>query len=210
VHENGLREQNKIATRRRILRAADKLFHEQGFAATTLERIAARAGVHKQTVLRYFGSKDEIALEFRKVGLHRFREGLLDPSRKLSVLKYWRNFMESSARAVSERGDMVRYTKLVESEPALMAASLKIHMQYEELLASALSREAGVDPESDVYARLLAALLVDGNFTIVRMLLAGGSLEKYVETALLVIDFAATSFPSRAVFERLARKTVTK
>ena len=55
-NENGLRERKKIATRRRILRAGDKLFQELGFAATTLERIAARAGVHKQTVLRYFGS----------------------------------------------------------------------------------------------------------------------------------------------------------
>src|SRR5690242_11413882 len=66
-NENGLRERKKIATRRRILRAGDKLFQELGFAATTLERIAARAGVHKQTVLRYFGSKDEIALEFRNI-----------------------------------------------------------------------------------------------------------------------------------------------
>jgi len=54
-------------------------------------------------VLRYFGSKDEIALEFRNIGLQNFREGLLDPARKMSVLKYWRDFMESSAKAVAER-----------------------------------------------------------------------------------------------------------
>src|SRR5262249_9528606 len=147
---NGLRERNKTETRRRILRAADKLFHEQGFAAATLERIAARAGVHKQTVLRYFGSKDEIALEFRQVALRHFREGLTNPARKSSVLRYWRDFIESSARAVAERGDLLRYSKLVESEPGLMAASLKIHMQYEDLLAGAISREDGEDPERDI------------------------------------------------------------
>jgi AcrR family transcriptional regulator len=219
-HDSGLRAQNKIATRRRILRAADKLFHEQGFAATTLERIATRAGVHKQTVLRYFGSKDEIALEFRRAALHQFREGLLDPARRVSVMKYWRDFIESSARAVTERGDMLRYNKLVESEPALMAASLKIFMQYEELLTEALSREAGTNADRDIYARLHAAFLVNGNFTIARMLLNSGSLEKYVEIAGLVIDFTAKCFPSRAEFAtfearhrrkgRVARRTVTE
>ncbi len=218
--DNGLRARNKIETRRRILRAADKLFHEQGFATTTLERIAVRAGVHKQTVLRYFGSKDEIALEFRKVALHRFREGLLDPARKVSVIGYWREFVESSARAVTERGDMLRYNKLVESEPALIAASLKIHMQYEELLTEALSREAGTNPDRDIYARLLAAFLVNGNFTIARMLRNRGPLDEYVKTAGLVIDFAAQCFPSRTEFagfearhrtrtRKVASKTVT-
>jgi AcrR family transcriptional regulator len=204
--ETGARAQHKIDTRRRILRAGDKLFQELGFASTTLERIAARAGVHKQTVLRYFGSKDEIALEFRQVAFRKFREGLLDPARKTGVLQYWREFMESSAKAVSVRGDVVRYTKLVESEPALMAASLKIHLQYEELLSAALSQEAGIDPETDMYARLLAALLVNGNFTVVRMLLNRGALNEYVDAALQVIDFAIESFPSRSEFEQFQRR----
>lgn len=218
--DNGLRARNKLATRRRILRAADKLFHEQGFAATTLERIAARAGVHKQTVLRYFGSKDEIALEFRRAALHQFREGLLDPARKISVMKYWRDFIESSAKAVSERGDMLRYNKLVESEPALIAASIKIHMHYEELLTTALSREAGTNPDLDIYSRLHAAFMVSANFTIARMLTNSGSLEKYVDVARMVIDFTAKCFPSRAEFdnfaarrrkkEGVARRTVTE
>lgn len=212
---NGLRAQNKIETRRRILRAADKLFHEQGFAATTLERIAVRAGVHKQTVLRYFGSKDEIALEFRKVALRQFRAGLLDPARKVSVIRYWRDFIDSSTRAVAGRGDILRYNQLVESEPELMAASLKIHMQYEELLTEALSREAGTNPDGDIYGRLLAAFLVNSNFAVARMMVHRGSLENYVETALLAIDFAAQRFPSRSEFFKfqtkgVAGKTVTE
>jgi AcrR family transcriptional regulator len=192
-----LRERKKKQTRRLILKAADELFHKKGFAAATLEEIAAKAGVHKQTVLRYFGSKDEIAVAFRQVAFHNFRKGLLDPNRSVGVLEYWRDFIEASASEVTRRGDVVRYTKLVESEPALIAASFKIHMQYEDLLAAELSREAGVDPKHDLYARLLAAFLTDGNLTVIRMMFSNDTLDRYVSTALSVVDFAIHKFPSR-------------
>jgi len=194
----GLRARKKQETRRLILKSANALFHERGYAATTLEDIADRAAVHKQTVLRYFGSKEGIALAFRQIALQKFRTGLLDPARKVPVLDYWRNFIEASAREVTERGDMVRYTKLVESEPGLMAASLAIHMQYEELLAAELSREAGLDPATDLESRLLAAFLVAGNFSIVRHLLNRGELHNYVSAALYIVDFAIQRFPRPA------------
>ena len=110
-------------------------------------------------------------------------------------MEYWRNFIEASAREVAARGDMVRYSKLMESEPALMAASFGIHLQYEELLASALSREAGLDPESDLESRLLAAFLVAANFSIARHLLNCGRLQDYLATALEAVDLAVRKFP---------------
>src|SRR5216684_177832 len=91
--EPGLRDRKKMETRRLILKCANALFHRKGYAATTLEDIAAQAHVHKQTVLRYFGSKEEIALAFRQLAIDQFKKGLLDPRRKLSVLEYWRNFV---------------------------------------------------------------------------------------------------------------------
>lgn len=210
----GLRERKKSQTRRQILKAADELFRRRGFGATTLEDIALRAAVTKQTILRYFGSKDGIVLAFRQVALHNFEKGLQDPLRRVGVLEYWRNFLEESAREVEVRGDVLRYSKLVESEPDLMAASLKIQMRYESLLAQELSREAGVDPETDLYARLLAAFLVGGNFTVMRMLLNRGDLQRYAKTALDVIDFAIEQFPSRATWSARGRRpaagTVTR
>ncbi|GAA2634791.1 TetR/AcrR family transcriptional regulator [Streptomyces spororaveus] len=46
-----------------MLNAADDLLVEQGFAATTIEGIAARAGVAKQTIYRWWKSKVEILLD---------------------------------------------------------------------------------------------------------------------------------------------------
>jgi AcrR family transcriptional regulator len=197
ANSSGRRNLKKEQTRRLILKCASALFHKRGFAATTLEDIAAEAGIHKQTVLRYFKSKEGIALAFRQVALERFKQGLQDPSRELPVLEYWRNFIETSAREVSERGDMIRFHRLTESEPALLASSLAIHLEYEELLANELSREAGLAPESDLYSRLLAAFLVAGNFAVARYQLHRGGFQQYVDLALNVVNFAINHFPPR-------------
>ncbi len=43
-----------------ILQAALDLFLEQGYARTSMDTVAARAGVTKQTVYRYYPSKEEL------------------------------------------------------------------------------------------------------------------------------------------------------
>ena len=45
-----------------ILEAADAAFRAQGFAATSMEDIARRAGLTRKTVYNLFSSKEEIAL----------------------------------------------------------------------------------------------------------------------------------------------------
>ncbi len=46
-----------------VLRAADDLLVERGFAGVTVEGIAARAGVAKQTIYRWWPSKVDILLD---------------------------------------------------------------------------------------------------------------------------------------------------
>ncbi|MCX5423293.1 TetR/AcrR family transcriptional regulator [Streptomyces sp. NBC_00078] len=58
----GLRERKKIKTREAIRAAAYGLIKEQGYDATTVERIAERAEVSPSTVFRYFPAKEDIVL----------------------------------------------------------------------------------------------------------------------------------------------------
>ncbi|MFF4985710.1 TetR/AcrR family transcriptional regulator [Streptosporangium saharense] len=51
------------AARLAVLHAADDLLVEQGFGALTIEAIARRAGVAKQTIYRWWPSKVEILLD---------------------------------------------------------------------------------------------------------------------------------------------------
>jgi AcrR family transcriptional regulator len=53
----------QLDTRARILRAAEALFVEQGFAATSLRMITARAEVNLAAVNYHFGSKEELIRE---------------------------------------------------------------------------------------------------------------------------------------------------
>jgi AcrR family transcriptional regulator len=57
---SSLRERQKEQRREAILAAAVELFEQLGFTATTVEQIAARAGVSAPTVFNYFGSKQDI------------------------------------------------------------------------------------------------------------------------------------------------------
>ena len=58
----GARAQGVEATRERILRCAYELWIAQPYDAVTFETVAERAGVSKQTVIRQFSSKDELAV----------------------------------------------------------------------------------------------------------------------------------------------------
>jgi AcrR family transcriptional regulator len=55
------------ATRRRIIECARQLFLEQGYAATTLDQIAAAARVAVQTVYFHFGNKRTVLKEVMDV-----------------------------------------------------------------------------------------------------------------------------------------------
>lgn len=61
------RTEQARATRRRIVECARELFLEQGYAATALDQIAARAGVAVQTVYFHFGNKRTVLKEVMDV-----------------------------------------------------------------------------------------------------------------------------------------------
>jgi AcrR family transcriptional regulator len=60
----GLRERKKQHTRDALVAAAFGLFGRQGFEATTVDEIADAVPVSARTFFRYFGSKDDVILEF--------------------------------------------------------------------------------------------------------------------------------------------------
>lgn len=57
------RNRRSQRARHAVLRAADDLLVEQGYGNLTIERLAARAGVSKQTIYRWWTSKAEILVE---------------------------------------------------------------------------------------------------------------------------------------------------
>ncbi len=58
----GLRERKKAHTRAEIQGHALRLFHEQGYDATTVAQIIEEAGVSESTFFRYFPAKADVVL----------------------------------------------------------------------------------------------------------------------------------------------------
>jgi AcrR family transcriptional regulator len=63
--------------RRRILAAAEKLFAERGVACTSMDAIAAEAGVGKGTLFRRFGDRASLALAVLDESTRALQDGLL-------------------------------------------------------------------------------------------------------------------------------------
>src|SRR3954464_13620913 len=68
-YSSPLRTQQAEATRRAVLDAARELFIAQGYGATTLDQIAARAGVSKPTVFIAVGNKQTVLSAVRDVAM---------------------------------------------------------------------------------------------------------------------------------------------
>jgi AcrR family transcriptional regulator len=109
-----------------ILQAAAKLFHESGFSATSVPRIAREAGVAAGTVYIYFPSKEAILLELQED----FNRGLLD------------RFTEIAQQVLAEEdaaGEIVGYQEVVERlVDGMVAYALERRIETE-----VLAREVG-------------------------------------------------------------------
>jgi AcrR family transcriptional regulator len=69
AYSSPLRTQQAAATRHAVLMAARELFIEQGYGATTVDQIAARAGVSKPTVFTAVGNKQTVLSAVRDVAM---------------------------------------------------------------------------------------------------------------------------------------------
>src|SRR5580692_11599443 len=63
ARHHGNRHGRSEEARMAVLEAADDLLVERGFASVTIEGIAARAGVAKQTIYRWWPSKIDILFD---------------------------------------------------------------------------------------------------------------------------------------------------
>jgi TetR/AcrR family transcriptional repressor of mexJK operon len=72
---------NAADTKTRILEAATTLFLDQGYGSTSLDQIAAAAGVTKPTVYSHFGSKqgllEAMTTRYTDIRVDEFRDNLL-------------------------------------------------------------------------------------------------------------------------------------
>lgn len=162
---SGVRQDQARRTRIRILEAAHRLFTKNGYARTTIERIAAEAGVAIDTVYAIFGSKRAIlsGLMERQVGGDDQAIPMLD-----------RPGPQSVRRELNQRRQLARFV-------AGVTDAIERSRPIDDIMRSA----AAIDPEISALRGSIQEERFRNMTTLVRWLRANGPLrgERSVEEA---------------------------
>ncbi|MFK4542684.1 AcrR family transcriptional regulator [Streptomyces tendae] len=161
----GLRELKKQRTRDLLLRSALELFTERGYEETTVDDIAEAADVSQRTFFRYFASKEDAAFFVSRLAESRFVEAVharppeeapLDALR-LALVESWSTIGEAVEQLVPLELHM-RFYRVIESTPALLAAHLRRATELEEEIAHVVAGREGLDLDTDPRPRVVVAV----------------------------------------------------
>jgi AcrR family transcriptional regulator len=132
------RQRKKAATRDRIRASALRLFREHGYDATTVEQIAAAAGVSHMTFFRYFPTKEDVALSDSYDPL---LAGLLEQTPAAwPLIDRIRAALLQGLRQLydADRDTLLAQNKLIVSTPALRERLWANQMATQQLILQAL------------------------------------------------------------------------
>ena len=186
------RKELKAETRQRLILAAEDLFNELGYNATTLEAIAKRAGFHVQTLYRHFDNKVQLAMSGEEEQLADFTVAIRNPDRASTTIQFWRDYVNTAATNVVIEDGGQAYRKALESYRdtlALSPALARIGRDYRSLLAEFLEQDVAlVDAaERREIARLIAITLWGANEHVISNLRRKAEFD-LVQEAVAIID----------------------
>ncbi|HBV03882.1 MAG TPA: TetR family transcriptional regulator [Staphylococcus sp.] len=106
----------KEDTRKQILEIADKLFEENGYDKTSMDKIAKESGVSRRTLFRYFESKSEILFLSNNDLLKNTLDEFLDGSYTLeSITQKLINVLENASH--EDKVNYMESMKRLKTEP---------------------------------------------------------------------------------------------
>lgn len=137
VPAEGARDRKRRETRERIAETALRLFLANGYEGTTLDVIAAEAGISRRTFFSYFDSKDDIVMFWQEAGWASMRADLLKTSPDVPPLDAVRDLMiEYISRYTTE--EMTTLDRLVRSSETLLARKQTFYARQEQALFATL------------------------------------------------------------------------
>jgi AcrR family transcriptional regulator len=182
-------------SRRDLARVAVRLFEKRGFAATTVEEIAAAAGYSPRTFHRQFPVKEDVVF-YDLPDILSPLQALIEPAgtgaAKRSVWESVRAIVIENSTNWERAGPELaqRRTRLFHDEPALYRRFLEFADEWEAVLARVFAAERGMEPATDARAQVLATTVVGACRAAFRLWLAAPelSLARHMEDALELIE----------------------
>jgi AcrR family transcriptional regulator len=155
----GLRERKKARTRAEIQGHALRLFHEQGYDATTVAQIIEEAGVSESTFFRYFPAKADVVLFDGMDAL--IVEAFRNQPHEIGEIHALRVALQAVFGRLSaqEAADQRERMDLIFSVRELRATLLDQFVSTMELLRQVLAERTGRQP-GDLALRTLAGAVM--------------------------------------------------
>jgi len=149
--------EHKEQVRGALIDAALDRFEQAGFDATTVDDIAAAAGVAPRTFFRYFPTKDAVLFPDKDDRAAEFEKALAERPADEPVLVALREVVLSLVDHVSGLGDTWhRRREVVRSSPALRGRELDGQQEFAAQIVDFAATRLGVDPDRDLRPRLIA------------------------------------------------------
>ncbi|MFL1382021.1 MULTISPECIES: TetR/AcrR family transcriptional regulator [unclassified Nocardiopsis] len=137
----GLRERTRRAVHREIAEAGMALFLEQGFEETTIDQIAAAAGISRRSFFRYFATKEDVVLGDMIDRGHRIGTALAArPPGEEPWAAVRAALLALREEAFPDPGEELRIGRMLHGTPSLRARSLEKHLAWQEVLVPELAR----------------------------------------------------------------------
>jgi AcrR family transcriptional regulator len=136
-----------------------RLFVEHGFDKTTVDQIAAEAGLSRTSFFRYFATKEDVVLGNLDERGQRVLDALVArpaPEPVWQALRRSFSLLIEETAASPERG--LRLARMLDEAPSLKARHLSRQLTWQSLLVPEVARRLGVVDEAyDPRPRALVA-----------------------------------------------------
>jgi AcrR family transcriptional regulator len=146
-----MRERTRRLAQAELTVIAQDLFVEHGYEETTVEQIAAAAGMSKRTFFRYFASKDDLVIGKYDLLGDRMAEALRSRPEEEPVWESMRRLFDSALGYVDDpvqraRNDATEH--IVHSTPSLNAGYLEKLSRMQGMLVQEVARRLALTRNS--------------------------------------------------------------
>jgi AcrR family transcriptional regulator len=156
----GLREKKAAQSRDRMVSAAIELFERDGYDATTMEQIAARADVGTTTLYRYFPSKDLLLLDELAQVLDLAPHLRARPEDEDLETALGQVLLTLAHTVDDPRRNIAATRRLIDKSPTPRAKLWDLFLSARESLEVAIGERLGTPPTS-LSVRVTAALTLE-------------------------------------------------
>lgn len=194
------------STRRRLVDSAMTLFSERGFESTSVDDVAAHAGVGRTTFFRHFPTKEDVVFPDHDALLARVGARLATGTAATA-----RTALEEASRLVLDHylaeGETARQRyRLIRAVPPLRHRELASVHRYGRLFSDHLRAWLGDEDDAMLRAELTAAAVITAHNHVLRRWLRGEVEEPQAAlTAALDLALAPPAGPPADIDDVLAQ-----